>query len=52
MTVIAKDKEITCPAKLLETNYLVMFWGILLQGFVDMFQFVLDALEFKIARAL
>ena len=52
MTVIAKDKEIMCLAKVLKTNYLVMFWGILLQGFVDMFQFVLDALEFKIARAL
>jgi len=29
-----------------------MFWGILFQGFVDVFQFVLDALEFVVARAL
>jgi hypothetical protein len=52
VTVIAKDKEITCLTKLLKTHYLVMFWGILLQGFLDMFQFILDTLEFKIARAL
>ena len=31
---------------------LVIFWGILLQGPVDVFQFILDALEFMIARAL
>jgi hypothetical protein len=37
---------------MLKTKYLVMLWGILLQGLVDMFQFVLDALKFVIARAL
>lgn len=52
MTDITKDKEITCLTKVLKTKYLVMFRGILLQGPVDMFQFVLDALEFMIARAL
>jgi hypothetical protein len=29
-----------------------MFWGILLQGLIDVFQFVLDALEFVVASAL
>jgi hypothetical protein len=29
-----------------------MFWGILLQGLIDVFQFVLDALEFVVAGAL
>jgi hypothetical protein len=38
--------------EILKLNYLVMFWGILLQGLIDVFQFVLDALEFVVAGAL
>lgn len=38
--------------EILKLKYLVMFWGILLQGFINVFQFVLDALEFVVAGAL
>ena len=31
--------------EILELNYLVILWGILLQGLIDVFQFVLDAPE-------
>ena len=38
--------------EILKLMYLVMFWGILLQRLIDVFQFVLDALEFVAAGAL
>jgi hypothetical protein len=38
--------------EILKLKYLVMFWGILLQGPIDVFQFVLNALEFVVAGAL
>ena len=38
--------------EILNLKYLVMFWGILLQGLIDVFQFILDALEFVVAGAL
>lgn len=37
---------------ILKLKYLVMFWGILFQGLIDVFQFVPDALEFVVAGAL
>ena len=35
-----------------EAKHLVMFWAILPQRSIDMFQFVFDALELMVARAL
>jgi hypothetical protein len=33
-------------------KYLVMFWGILFQGLINVFQFVLNALELVVTGAL